>query len=54
MIEHMFDDEVVLTAEEYEDFLIACHETEFGDDYPDAADSCATNSSASSIPGRGC
>src|SRR4051794_3541119 len=36
MIEHMFDDEVVLTTEEYEDYLIACHETEFGADYPDA------------------
>ena len=33
----MFDDEVTLTQEEYEDFLIACHETEFGADYPDAA-----------------
>jgi hypothetical protein len=33
----MFDGEVVLTQEEYEDYLIACHETEFGTDYPDAA-----------------
>ena len=33
----MFDGEVTLTQEEYEDFLIACHETEFGADYPDAA-----------------
>ena len=33
----MFDQEVLLTQEEYEDYLIACHETEFGADYPDAA-----------------
>src|SRR4051794_37660535 len=33
----MFDQEVALTQEEYEDYLIACHETEFGADYPDAA-----------------
>src|SRR3954470_24055709 len=36
-IEHVFDSAPVLTAEEYEDYLIACHETEFADDYPDAA-----------------
>ena len=33
----MFDHEVMLTPEEYEDYLIACHETEFGADCPDAA-----------------
>jgi hypothetical protein len=33
----MFDDEVVLTEAEYEAYVIACHETEFGDEYPDAA-----------------
>ncbi|WP_142023630.1 HNH endonuclease signature motif containing protein [Blastococcus colisei] len=34
----MFDDVVVLTAEEYDAYVIACLETEFGADYPDAAD----------------
>ena len=34
----MFDDVVVLTATEYEAYAIACLETEFGADYPDAAD----------------
>ena len=34
----MFDDEVVLTAEEYDAYAIACFETEFGSDYPDASD----------------
>ena len=34
----MFDDVVVLTAEEYDAYAIACFETEFGSDYPDASD----------------
>ncbi|TQN41537.1 uncharacterized protein DUF222 [Blastococcus colisei] len=34
----MFDDVVVLTAAEYDAYVIACLETEFGADYPDAAD----------------
>ncbi|TKJ28341.1 HNH endonuclease signature motif containing protein [Blastococcus sp. CCUG 61487] len=33
----MFDTEVVLSMEEYADYLHACLETPFGDDYPDAA-----------------
>jgi len=36
MIEHVFDNEV-LTQEEYEQYLIARYETEFGDDSPDPA-----------------
>lgn len=38
MIEHVFDHEVVLTAEEYDSFVIACLETQFGAEYPDPAD----------------
>ena len=34
----MFDDVVVLTETEYEAYVIACLETEFGADYPDPAD----------------
>src|SRR4051794_25297578 len=33
----MFDNDVVLTEEEYEHYVIACLETEFGADYPDPA-----------------
>ena len=34
----MFDDVVELTETEYEAYVIACHETDFDADYPDAAD----------------
>jgi Domain of unknown function (DUF222) len=34
----VFDDVVVLTASEYDAYVIACLETQFGADYPDAAD----------------
>lgn len=34
----MFDDEVMLMPEEYDSFVIACLETEFGAEYPDPAD----------------
>ena len=39
MIERMFDDDedlLTLTEEEYEAWSIACYETPFGEDYPDA------------------
>lgn len=37
IIEHVFDDEVVLTAEEYVDYFRACLDTPIDQDYPDAA-----------------
>jgi len=38
MIEHMFECSVVLTAQEYDAYVIACLETQFGADHPDAAE----------------
>jgi hypothetical protein len=34
----MFDTEAVLTTEEYDSYVIACLETDFGAEYPDATD----------------
>jgi hypothetical protein len=38
MIEHVFENGVVLTAPEYDAYVIACLETQFGTESPDPAD----------------